>query len=108
MKDQKEDYPHQNIFIRKFDAKAYTVRDGDFKLIVKNDGAVKELYNLKKDVSEKKNIASTNKKKVTELYDILKEWESELMDPAFLGLVHTKAWMERAAKNKKRKNKPNN
>ncbi len=105
---QKQGTPHQNIFIRKFDAKSYTVRDGDFKLVVKNDGKVKELYNLKSDISEKRNIALNNQKKVRQLYEILIEWDAELMDPAFLGLVHTKAWMERAAKNKKKKKKPNN
>jgi len=36
------------------------VRDGDWKLLVNNDGSSVELYNLKTDLYEKTNVASTN------------------------------------------------
>lgn len=96
----KKGIPHQNIFIRKYDSKLYSVRDGSLKLVVKNNGNLKELYNLDKDISESNNIAATNKKEVERLYKILNEWESELIDPTFLGLIHTPAWV---AKSKKKK-----
>lgn len=99
LKGDEKGIPHQNIFIRKYDNKLYAVRDGNLKLVVKNNGNVKELYDLDKDMSESNNIASTNKKEVQRLYEILKEWESELIDPTFLGLIHTPAWVN------KRKNK---
>jgi arylsulfatase A-like enzyme len=95
--------PHQNIFIRKYDQKLYSVRDGNLKLVVKKNGNRKELYNLEKDISESNNIASSNKEDVKRLYNILNEWESELIDPVFLGLIHTKAWRNRTKKKSQKK-----
>ncbi len=92
--------PHQNIFIRKYDGKLYSVRDGDLKLIVKNNGNRKELYNLKKDISESNNIAESNTEDVERLCQILNEWETELINPTFLGLIHTPAWAKRGKKKK--------
>ena len=90
----------QNIFIRKFDSKVYSVRDGDLKLIVKKKSNVKELYNLKNDLSEQDNIAEKNQKDVKRLSAILDTWETELVDPLFLGLIHTKSWQNKMAKKK--------
>ena len=95
--------PHQNIFIRKYDGRLYSVRDGDLKLIVKNNGNKKELYNLKKDISESNNIAESKPEEVERLSQILDEWESQLIDPIFLGLIHTPAWIK---KSNKKKTKP--
>ena len=97
----KRGVPHQNIFIRKFDSKVYSVRDGDLKLVVKKKSNVKELYNLKNDISEHHNIAEKNQKEVKRLSAILDTWESELIDPLFLGLVHTKSWQKKSNKKKK-------
>ncbi len=98
---EKKGIPHQNIFIRKYDSKLYSVRDGDLKLIVKSKGNRKELYNLKKDISESNNIAEFHPEEVERLYQILNEWESELIDPIFLGLIHTAAWIKKTNKKKK-------
>ncbi len=102
IKGKKKGIPHQNIFIRKYDQKLFSVRDRHLKLVVKNNGKIKELYNLNKDISESNNIASTHNKDVQRLYKILNKWESELIDPTFLGLIHTKSWIN---KPKKKKNK---
>ena len=93
--------PHQNIFIRKYDSKVYSIRDGDLKLVVKKKSNVKELYNLEDDLSEKYNIARENPKEVKRLSAILDSWETELVDPVFLGLIHTKSWKKKMAKKKK-------
>jgi DNA-binding transcriptional regulator GbsR (MarR family) len=79
------------------------VRDGNLKLVVKKNGNRKELYNLEKDISESNNIASSNKNDVQRLYNILNEWESELIDPIFLGLIHTKSWRNRTKKKSQKK-----
>lgn len=98
----KKGAPHQNIYIRKFDNDVHMVRDGDIKLVVKWKGSKKELYNLKDDIGESKDLAKQYPDEVERLYTILKNWESELIDPQFLGLIHTPAWKNKA---KKRKNK---
>lgn len=95
--------PHQNIYIRKFDQQLYSVRDGDLKLIVKAKTNRKELYNIKDDVSESVNIASKYPEEVERLQAVLNEWESELQDPTFLGLLHTDAKVKQRNKNKKNK-----
>ncbi|MCA0932467.1 sulfatase-like hydrolase/transferase [Lutimonas saemankumensis] len=101
LNESKKGAPHQNIFIRKFDSKVYSVRDGALKLIVKKKTNVKELYNLNNDISEKSNIARENQNEVERLSAILNAWETELIDPLFLGLIHTKSWQ----KKRERKNK---
>lgn len=93
--------PHQNILLRKYDTKIHTVRNNDYKLIVYGKTKVKELYNLKDDISETNNIAKKNPEKVQQLDKIRKSWDAELIDPIFLGLIHTDAWQKKAKKNKK-------
>ncbi len=88
--------PHQSIYLRKFDQKRYAVRNGDYKLVV--NGEVKELYNLSKDIGEKNNLASKMPEKVKSLDAILMEWADELIDPNFLGLMHTEQWKYKGKK----------
>jgi len=53
------------------------IRKGDWKLIqFLNDGKV-ELYNLKEDLKETKNLADSNSEKTTELLSQLIEWRKE-------------------------------
>lgn len=91
---ENKDIPHQTIYLRKFDNKRFAVRDGDYKLVTINNGEVKELYDLDQDVSEKNNIASQFPEKVKELDSIRAEWANELIDPAFLGLIHTREYQK--------------
>lgn len=93
--------PHQNIFLRKFDQQRYCVRNGDFKLLVHNNGKVKELYDLSKDIGEQNNLAHQMPEKVKELEAILNEWVDELIEPTFLGLIHTEAWKNKGKKKAK-------
>ncbi|MBK3516148.1 sulfatase-like hydrolase/transferase [Carboxylicivirga marina] len=94
--------PHQNIFLRKYDQQRYCVRDGVFKLLMHNNGQTKELYDLSKDMGEQNNLAHLMPEKVKELETILNKWTKELMDPTFLGLIHTEAWKKKGKKAKKK------
>ena len=78
--------PHQTIYLRKFDEKAYSVRHKDFKLVLKKDG-VPQLFNLKKDIGEQNNIAQQFPEEVKKLDEIRKEWDSQLINPIFDGLL---------------------
>ncbi len=102
---KKQGKPHENIFLRKFDQNVHAVRHNDYKLVVKFDSETKELYNIEKDISEKHNLAKKHPEKVKELDAMRLSWESELIDPLFLGLIHTEAWQKKIQKNKKRKKK---
>lgn len=101
----KKGKPHENIFLRKFDQNVHAVRHNDYKLVVKFDSETKELYHIKNDIGEKKNLAKKHPEKVEELNALRLSWESELIDPLFLGLIHTEAWQKKMQKNKKKKKK---
>ncbi len=58
-----------------------SIRQGDWKLIEFFEDGHLELYNLKDDLSEKNNLASTLSGKATELHDRLKAWRKEVDAP---------------------------
>lgn len=91
--------PHQAIYIRKFDQQRYAVRYRDYKLVIPQNDKPPHLYDLSRDVGETTNIAKSHVEKVEALDKMRVDWASELKDPAFLGLIHTKEWQS------KRKNK---
>ena len=59
------------------DIKASAVRSGDYKLMYFPEKKKKELYNLKKDISEENDISSQEPQKTKELMDKLKDWKKE-------------------------------
>ncbi len=81
--------PHETIYLRKFDEKSYSVRHKDLKLVLKKDG-IPQLYNLTKDVGEQNDIAQQYPEEVKKIEAIRKEWDSQLIDPIFEGLIMSK------------------
>lgn len=86
--------PHEFLFWRKFDAKNYAVRNGNEKLILKT-GAEEMLFDLEKDIQEQKNLCTEEKATTKRLTKTYRKWESELVNPAFLGLNHDKEYNEK-------------
>ena len=82
--------PHETIYLRKFDAKSYSVRHKDLKLVLKKDG-IPQLYDLTKDIGEQNDIAQQHPEEVKKLQIIRKEWDSQLIDPIFEGLIMSKS-----------------
>lgn len=78
--------PHDAIYLRMYDKGAYVVRQGDFKLVIGQKGGSGELYNLKQDVGEKKDLAESNTEKLGALEKMRAEWDSQLVPPVFEGL----------------------
>lgn len=89
---KKRGTPHEVLYLRKWDQQRYAVRKGDFKLVIPKKDLSPRLFNLKTDIGERNNIAEWNQKKVQELEELRVEWDAELMEPRFLGLIHTNAW----------------
>src|SRR6185436_18301660 len=91
---EKSGAPHEALFWR-FGAQI-AARMGDWKLVkgpgagagieerarATIDGA--ELYNLKDDIGEKKNMAATNPDKVRELAAAWTKWNAELVEPKWV------------------------
>ena len=90
--------PHDVLYLRKWDQQRYAVRKGDYKLVIIGDGAP-QLFNLEKDISEKDIIIRKNPEIAEELDKLRLEWDSELMEPQFLGLIHTDSWQNRSQRN---------
>ena len=68
-----------------------------------------ELYDLTADISESNNIKSEYPEQVQKLEEMRLAWDKELIDPIFLGLIHTDSWKNKMKKNKnKNKGKSKN
>lgn len=57
------------------------VRLGDWKLLEFFEDGHLELYNLRKDIGEEKNLASQNPQKAAELHELLNKWRAEIHAP---------------------------
>ena len=64
-------YPH---FSNQLGRPAGAVRKGDFKLVENYESGKVELYNLKMDISESKDLSSAMPGKRKELFKLLEEW----------------------------------
>jgi arylsulfatase A-like enzyme len=53
------------------------VRQGDWKLVLKEEGGSTELYNLKRDIGEKQNLADREPKRVAELRGLFDRWNAQ-------------------------------
>lgn len=82
---KKNSLPHETIFLRKFDDKAYSVRYKDLKLVLKND-SIPQLYNLKEDIGELNDIAKQFPDELKKIENLRKEWDSQLISPIFQSL----------------------
>jgi len=81
---QKKDRPHEKMYWRQGGKSA--VRVGDWKIV--RHGSPKkagpwELYDLGNDLTESKNLKSTNPRKFEELLQVWQEYESQMIDAAF-------------------------
>ncbi len=74
--------PHERLFWR--NGALLAVREGDWKL-VRGAGTTDELYNLKSDVAETKNLATAQPAIAARLAAALEAWSKELVEPAFPG-----------------------
>ena len=84
--------PHAAIYLRKWDQKRFAVRQGDFKLVIPEPQLPPRLFNLERDIGERQNLAEKFPGRVKELEALRRQWDSELIEPRFLGLIHTDAW----------------
>ena len=87
--------PHNAIYLRKFDQQRYAIRRGDYKHVVPVKGGKSQLYNLKNDIGETKNLALQEPDALAELEALRKTWSSELIDPIFLGLIHLPSFQKK-------------
>ena len=104
IKGENNDDPHDMLFWRKFNAGQIAIRQGNDKLIYSADQT--ELYDLANDLGETTNI-TTDVEKLDELRKKQQQWESEVRDPAFLGLSQNKQYNKSHPDRFKRPDKAN-
>jgi arylsulfatase A-like enzyme len=82
----KKGAPHDYLFWRQYDQRNYAViSNSGEKAVIQHDSIV-VLYDLKKDIGEKEDVAKTKRKKVTRLRNEIKKWEAMTIPPIFYGL----------------------
>lgn len=81
------------------------MRSGDYKLLTQWRGDNPQLHNLEEDIGEQNNIAGQHPEKIRQLEQVRKQWDSELIEPRFLGLIHTPEWQARLKKQRAAKQK---
>lgn len=80
----RSDRPHQALYWRNYDAQRFAVRVSDEKLITMPDRIFQ--FNLKKDLSEKRNLHQEQSPATQRLKALIEDWNSQLEIPRFLGL----------------------
>lgn len=91
---ENNEIPHKSLFWRKFDQKAYAVRNGDMKLLNYKSDTL-ELYNLKKDIGEENCLPLSAENNYSALKDKYNRWLSEMKDPEMWGLGQDKAYLQK-------------
>ncbi|MBF0199046.1 MAG: sulfatase-like hydrolase/transferase [Planctomycetes bacterium] len=81
---QNKGIPHEQLFMRKHAYGSYTIRRGDYKLVIDKQSKP-ELYNVTDDISETKILNDQMPERVHELNGIIKTWNSGLKEPVFEG-----------------------
>ncbi len=66
------------------------VRSGDHKLVIPGRDEKVQLYNVTTDIGETTNIAYKDSDTRDQLKHKLDAWTDELIEPRFLGLIHTR------------------
>ena len=75
--DSSKGLPHKNLYWTWGSRKA--IRAGKYKALSQNSGKSWQLYDLKKDLSEQKDLGAEQASKLDQLVKRFKSWEKELM-----------------------------
>lgn len=88
---QKSGAPHDTIYLRMFDKGAFAVRSGDNKLVIPSRGSAPQIFDVTRDSRESKNLADAKPDVLAELEKKRLDWNKQLVEPVFLGLIMGKA-----------------
>ena len=80
--------PHEAIYLRQFDRNRFAVRQGNEKILIPWKGGKAQLYDLRKDPGESTDLADRFPDKVEHLNRLRIQWNRQLREPTFLGLLH--------------------
>lgn len=89
---EKQGAPHDYLFWRKWEQNAMAVIHADYKLLKSNKRSESEIYNLKLDVSESKNIKGSNEVLEKQLQNAWNRWNQKNIDRIFPTLGEDEWW----------------
>ena len=89
---KKQGLPHQQLYWRRLGCAA--MRDGRWKLI-RIPGGVSALYDMDKDLAEKKNLARAMPEKRDSMLTALAKWEESMVEPLWRESKHWTDWTEK-------------
>ena len=90
IKGEKKGNPHETLFWTFTDREEIAVRHQNDKLIMGD--SVPQMYNLKADIGEMKNVAMEQPELQKDLAAKQQEWLSQMAGPAFLGLLQNEEY----------------
>lgn len=83
--------PHENLFWRKFDAKEFAVIEASgTKLLIRKKDSL--LFQLNEDIGESQNLFQERKETAAKLKNEYMNWNSEMIEPTFMGLLQNKEY----------------
>jgi arylsulfatase A-like enzyme len=93
VRGEKAGAPHERIYLRMFDTGAYTMREGDFKIVQPKKGGAPALYNLAMETSEVTDLSTQDAERFNRMQASYQLWNAQLIEPAFPGL-DMKEWTQ--------------
>lgn len=75
-------WPHEKLFWRS--GKKHAARVGDWKMVVNRNDDSPMLFNLKNDISEKRNLANRYPEKLKALESAYAGWDAKMMSPKWI------------------------
>ena len=88
LKGENKGEPHEAIYLRQFDRNRFAVRQGNEKILIPWKGGKAKLYDLGKDLGESTDLADRFPDKGEHLNRLRIQWNRQLREPTFLGLLH--------------------
>ncbi|MBX2872184.1 MAG: sulfatase-like hydrolase/transferase [Saprospiraceae bacterium] len=82
---EKTGVPHDQLFWRRHDQGKLAMRQGDLKFQTRDTSSF--LFNLKNDLGEETDLVGQEPEKAQELRLAQEQWNSQMMDPVFMGLA---------------------
>mgnify|MGYP002737446254 CR=1 FL=1 len=84
---EKTGAPHEAIYLRMFDRGVFAVRSGDLKLVIPERDAAPQLFDLRHDLGETKDLAAQRPDDLARLEKLRTIWNAQLVPPVFDGLM---------------------
>jgi arylsulfatase A-like enzyme len=99
LRGEKDGAPHARIYLQRGPNHGFSMREGDYKIVKNRDQPV-ELYNLREDICECRNLAAAQPERLASLLAAFDAWNATLLPSALEGM-RPEEWGGKSTKEKK-------